>query len=331
VIVHDGAAPATVRRGEFHPFAGARARIRAVPYPGFDPPGGDPWRGTYRRPGEVLAAAGPRSVEAWTDALAHGPAGKVLVGPVPGAEPVYGSAAAAVEAARRLGRAVVLVETADRADAETALGEIAPGPDLARVAVWSGTLSPEAFWQAFARGARPAGVALPWIPGWTGEEDFLDGFFARAVGAGAAFAAGFVLSGDGPSRAAVHADFAARHPERADAFFDAVHHRDWHDGTREARGRFLDAAARARIPSRVPFVLGKGDFEANARLADAFESEAETGEEPRASALRAAARRIEDFGRDVAALDREGNLRVLWPADSPEARLARAVLAERPR
>ena len=322
MIVYEGTAPAAVRRGEFHPFAGARGRVRALPYPGYDAPGGDPWRGTYRRPVEIATAAGPSSPDAWSDAFARAAAGRILVGPAAPAEPVYGAAAAAVEAARRLGRASVLVETADRAT-----NEIAAGPDLARVVVWDGTLAADEFWERFAGGARPSGVALPWIPGWTGEEDFLAAFFGAAAGSGAAFAAGFPLSGDGASRAAIHGDFAARHPDRADAFFDAVHHRDWDRGTDEARSRFRALAARAGIPARIPPLVGRRDFEANARLADAFESEAEAGEEPRASALLAAARRVEDFDRDVADLEREGNLRILWPPGSPEARLARAVLA----
>jgi hypothetical protein len=168
---------------------------------------------------------------------------------------------------------------------------------------------------------------LPLVPGWTGEEDFLGEFFERAAESEASFAAGFSLSGDGPSRAAIHADFAERHPGRADAFFDAIHHRDWDAGSRESAARFRAAATSAGLPDRVPLLVGAGDAEANARLIDAFEEEARNGEEPRASALLAAARRVEDLGRDVADLEREGNLRILWPPDSPEAKVARAVLA----
>ncbi|HET9795915.1 MAG TPA: hypothetical protein VFS34_15785 [Thermoanaerobaculia bacterium] len=321
MIVYEGTTPPSVRRGEFHPFPGARARIRALPYPAFEPAGADPWRGAYRRGADAVVAAAAGSPDLWEEALRHAPAGKILVGPVPPAELVYGAAGAAVAAARRLGRAVVLVETARREP-----DGIPSGADLARVAVWDGACSSAEFWRAFGGGA-PAGVAVPWIPGWTGEEEFLEAFFARARDAGARFAVGFPLAGDGPSRAAIHADFAERHPGRADAFFDAIHHRDWDAGTRETAARFVEAAGRAGVPVRVPFLLGGSEFEANVRLIDAFEEEARTGDEPRASALLAAARRVEDFGRDVADLEREGNLRILWPPDSPEARLARAVLA----
>ena len=322
MIVHEEGAPAVVRRGEFHPFPGARARVRAIPYPGFDPPGGDPWRGAYRRGGDATAAAGPGSPEPWLDALGHAPPGKILVGPVAPADSVYGSAAAAVAAIRRLGRAALLIETADRPE-----DGVSAGPDLARVVVWDGAMAERDFWRSFARGAAPAGVAVPWIPGWTGEAAFLDAFFSGARAAGAAFAAGFPLAGDGPSRAAIHADYARWRPSDADAFFDAIHHRDWQAGTREARRRFAAAAERSGVPARVPLLVGAAEFEANARLAGAFESAAEEEEEPRASALRAAARRVEDFPRDVAGLEREGNLRILWAPDSAEARIARSVLA----
>ncbi len=329
MIVYEGHAPPTVRRGEFYPFPGARARIRALPYPAFEPPGGDPWRGTYRRRTEASVAAAERSIDHWEEALRPAPPGKVLVGPVAPAEPVYGAAAAAVEAARRLGRAVVLVETAERGAGASGVPPdgIAPGPDLARVVLWDGTLPAGAFWKAFGGGSRPAGVALPAIPGWTGEEAFLAGFFARARDAGAAFAAAYALAGDGPSRAAIHADFSQLDPARSDAFFDAIHHRDFEEGTRDAAERFVEAAARAGVPARVPLLFGRTDIEANLRVIDAFEEEARAGGEPRASALLAAARRVEDLGRDVADLEREGNLRLLWRPDSPEARLARAVLA----
>jgi hypothetical protein len=325
VIVYEGTSPPTVRRGEFHPFAGARARIRALPYAAFEPPGGDPWRGAYRRESDASVAPAEASPAAWEEALRSAPAGKVLVGAVPPAEAVYAAAGAAAAAARRLGRAVVFVETAG--------GErdgVPPGPDLARVTLWNGRLSPDGFWRAFANGAGE-GVGIPWIPGWTGEEDFLAEFFSRARNAGASFAVGFALAGDGASRAAIHADFAERDPARADGFFDAIHHRDWEAGTREAAARFEAAAARAGLAARVPLLLGGGDFAASARLVDAFEEEARAAGEPRSSALLAAARRVEDLGRDVSELEREGNLRVLWPPDSLEGRFARSVLARTPR
>jgi len=190
VIVYEGTAPPTIRRGEFLPLPGARARIRALPYPAFEPAGGDPWRGSYRRKEETSVAPAPRAPDAWEESLRNAPPGKVLVGPVPPAEIVYGAAAAAVAAARRLGRPAILFETAPRER-----DEIPEGRDLARVVGWDGTLSSEEFWRAFRAGSL-AGVALPLIPCWTGEEDFLREFFERAAQTEAAFAAGFALSGD---------------------------------------------------------------------------------------------------------------------------------------
>ena len=49
------------------------------------------------------------------------------------------------------------------------------------------------------------------------------------------FAVAFEVSLDGYSRSAIHADFSSFFPERADSYFDDLHHRD---GSREvAAGR----------------------------------------------------------------------------------------------
>ncbi len=320
MIVYDGPGPAAVRRGEFHPFNGARSRTRAIPYPGFDD-GPDPWRGQYRRPAEVESRPGPPGSAAWKEALANAPPGRVLVGPMTEAEPVYGAGTAAIEAAEALGHAVVAIEAAGIAGPFSFAGSA-----VARVVVWEPDRDAEKLWTSFgSRGGR-AGVALPLIPGWTGEETFLARFFSAAAAHGARFVVPFPVSGDGGSRAAIHADFARIHPGDADAFFDAIHHRDWEEGMRRARERFAAVAVRARLPTRVPALAGRADFAANARLIEIFETEAERVEEPRASRLLAAARRLEDFGRDVAEIAREGNLRLLWAPDSPEGRTAAASL-----
>jgi len=320
MIVYAGPGAAVARRGEFHPFPGARSRTRLIPYSGLDAVP-DPWRGLYRRPPELTASAGPSDPGAWREALAHAPAGKLLLGPVGPAEAIYGAGEGALAAAAERGRAVVAIETME----DPGWRPVA-GPSFARVVVWEPDPEPERFWRAFASRGGEAGIALPLIPGWTGEARFLERFLSAAAVHGARFVAPFSIAGDGASRAAVHADFARLHPESADAFFDAVHHREWESGARGARETFHEAAAAAGMPARVPFLAGRSDFPANARLIDAFETEAERAEEPRASRLLAAARRLEDLGRDVAGIAREGNLRLLWPSDSPEARAAERVL-----
>ena len=311
MIVYEGAPGPTVRRGEVAPFPGARSRTRAVPYAGFDGDGADPWKARYRRErGVVPVAAGPRDVSAWAEALAAAPAGRVLVGTAAPAEPVYTASGAAVAAARALGRGVVLVEAPE---SET---EAEPGPDLARVVVWS---ADPGFWEAFARRRSPAGVAVPLIPDWTASDEGVEAILASARAAGAAFLVSFELdAGDGATRAAIHADFAALRPDAADAFFDAIHHRPWTGAVRRGRERFRAG----RLPWRVPAVAGTSDFAGNVRLVEAFESAADSEDEPLASRFLAAARRIEDLGRDVEDVARRGNLRLLWPADSPERQIA---------
>jgi len=320
MIVYGGAAPASVRRGEFHPFPGARSRCRAIPYPGFEIDGADPWKGTYARAEEIDAGVGPPDPALWREAIVHAGPGKVLVGTAAPAEEVYGTAAAAIAAARDLGRSVIVVEAVD---ART----FAPATDdLARVVLW--TAGP-GFWTGFSSRKEPSGVALPLIPGWTGSESFLEEWLDEARAAGARFAVPFELAGEGASRAAIHADFARLHPPEADDFFDAIHHRDWETGVREARAFFRRAAAAVGIPGRVPAIAGSAEFAGNARLIEAFEVAAETAEEPGASRFLAAARRVEDFGRDIEEVARGGNLRLLWPLESPEARIAAELLSVR--
>jgi len=320
MIVYAGAAPASVRRGEFHPFPGARSRCRAIPYPGFEMDGSDPWRGTYAHVEEIDAGVGPPDPARWREAILRAGPGKVLVGTAAPAEEVYGTAGAAVAAARGLGRSVILVEVVD------ARTSAPPGNDLARVVLWAA--GPD-FWTRFTGRTEPSGVALPLIPGWTGSEAFLGEWLDAARAAGARFAAPFELAGDGATRAAIHADFARLHPGEADGFFDAIHHRDWETGVREARERFRRAASAVGIPARAPAIAGGAEFGGNARLIEAFELAAETAEEPGASRFLAAARRVEDFGRDIEEVARDGNLRLLWPPESPEARIAGELLSVR--
>jgi hypothetical protein len=294
-----------------------------VPYPGFEAAGADPWTGRYRRDDEIVTTAGPSEIDAWSEGLLHVSPGKILVGTIAESESVYGAGAAAVEAARRRGHAIVWIETAAAEG-----GAVPAGGDLARVVLWDPALEPTPFWEAFERRPPPSGVALPLIPGWTAEEEFLTGFFASALAARAMFAVPFEISADGPSRAAIHSDFARLHPDSADSFFHAIHHKDWDSGVAKARDRFRALSQSTELSSRVPTIFGRSDFEANVRVVDALEREADAADEPLASRLLAAARRLEDLGRDLTEIGREGNIRLLWPSDSFEGRVAAGVLAK---
>ena len=314
--------PAAVRRGEFAPFPGVRSRIRLIPYADLALPGADPWRGGYRKAAEEdEIVAGPGSAEPWEEALAGAPAGCVLVGPVAECEPVYGAAGAALKAAGASGRGAVLV------DVLCDPGALPAGPDVVRVTVWRGDEGEKFFERAVeSRGEGKAGVALPLIPGWTAEPGFLRDFLARARSAGADFAAAFEVEADGRSRAAMHADFAARFPDRSDAYFDVLHHRDGRPEIARARQVFAEEAGASGLSVRVPLPRGRADFEANLRAREALESEADRIGDPGASALRSASRRIEDFGRDLGELAREGNVRILLPPESREWALVEEAL-----
>jgi hypothetical protein len=76
--------------------------------------------------------------------------------------------------------------------------------------------------------------------------------------------------------------------------------------------------------------VGRAEFSGNSRLIEAIEIAAETAGEPRASGLLAAARRLEDLGRDVEEIARDGNLRLLFTPDSPEGRIAGELFSLRP-
>jgi hypothetical protein len=315
--------PAAVRRGEFAPFPGVRSRIRMVPYAGLDLSGADPWKGGYRRAAEEIeVAAGPDSAESWEETLFAVPPGSVLIGPIAACEKVYGAGAAAIEAARHSGRGSVVVDSF--CDARDLPG----GPDVVFLAVWRAGEEARLWDRLEARGEGKAGVALPLIPGWTAEPEFLRSFLARVRAARLDFAAPFEIALDGYSRSAIHADFSSRFPERSDAYFDELHHRDWSDELARARLGFAEEARAAGVPARVPLPRGRRDFEANLRAREALDAEADRSSEPEASVLRSAARRIEDFGRDLAELARQGNSRLLVSPGTREWRVVEEAIGE---
>lgn len=323
MIVFENAGGAPCRRGEYAPLRGVSGRVRAIPYAGHEPAGADPWSGSYRAMGqEGRIGVASDSPAAWAEALRTAPAGTILLGPVPEAEAVYGAAAAAIEAAGSLGRGVVVIDAAVPLSA----CDIARR-DLVAVAVWR-CGEEERLWRgASARqGGLRLGVALPLLPGWTAEASFIGEFLRRCRDEGFDFAVPMEIEGDGPSRAAVHGDFSRLFPDRGMSYFDRIHHGDWPGAVREAKRRFEETAAALGVLTRVPRPRGAADFESNLRAIEGLEQEADQSDEPRASRLRRAVRLIEDLGRDLDALAREGNGRLLFPPDSPEWRLIELAL-----
>ncbi len=316
MMIQFSSGPAVVRRGELASFPGVRSRTRAVPFAGLELPGADPWKGGYRKaPAAIDVSPGPASVEIWEETLAGAPAGCVLVGPVADCESVYGSAAAALRAVSSAGRGAVVVDAFCEAEA------LPSGEEFVWVSVWRDR--DDEFWKRaeVARSRGRSGVALPLIPGWTTESAFLRDFLDRGRDAGVEFATVFELPLDGASRAAVHSDFAAAFPDLADSYFDELHHRDGSGSVERGRAAFAVLAGAAGISSRVPLPRGRRDFEANLRARELLESEADRLGEPVASLLRSASRRIEDFGKDLSELARQGNGRLLFPPESREWRL----------
>ncbi len=90
---------------------------------------------------------------------------------------------------------------------------------------------------------------------------------------------------------------------------------------------FRELAREAGLSDRAPIPRGRGDLEANLRAREALESEADRLGEPKASLLRSAARRIEDFGRDLGELARQGNSRLLFSPESLEWRIVERALS----
>ena len=316
------AGSAAVRRREFAPFPGVRSRTRAIPYSGLELPGADPWKASYRTAAEDLeVSAGPDSVDRWAESLAGAPAGGVLVGPVAGCEPVYRSASSAILAVKSSGKGAVVVDALCDPRA-LPVG----GSELVWVAVWRA--GDDGLWKraAAARDNGPSGVALPLIPGWTDEAEFLATFVRLARASGVDFATAFELSLDGASRAAIHSDYSSSFPDRADAYFDELHHRETAARVENGRVGFARRLEDAGIPVRVPMPRGSRDFEANVRACEALEAEADRVGEPSASDLRAAARRIEDFARDLTDLAKHGNGRLLFSSESREWRIIEGAL-----
>jgi hypothetical protein len=302
---------ALIKGGETD-LAGRRVAARAVPYAGeagppafrFDPVD----RVLLLRDPEGRVEAGPADSETWRQAIARAPAGPILVGPGNPVESVRGSARGAAEGARAAGRAVYLL------DPET---EALPGePGGCFVALFCG-IPDEGLLRRLEAAARrmPAGLLLPVIPGWTGQERLLEETARRCAEAGAAFLAGLTLSGDGDSRRRVVAARALLAPESEEEFFGRVHHGDWEGDSARALACLRGAAAARGLSSRPPRPRGDAEPPPNAAASALLEeqAEAEAANEHRAALLRAAVRWIDERGRDLKPIVAEGNFRKIFP------------------
>jgi len=325
MILYEQGAAAAVKFAE-QELAGRRIVARAFPYEGdlgrsvhrFDPV-----ERVFSR-GEATGAilAGPFDPEVWEEALSNGPPGAVLIGPGGEAEGVRGSYRAAAEGAARSGRAVYLD------DPEPEGLPDAPSPAFVAVFV----LLPDrraALERLAAVASRgfAAGGLLPLISGWTDTAEWIDAAVSDAASAGACFLAPLGPAADGTARRRIVEARAEVEPDAADDFFDIVHH-----GGSFAVGdsvRTLLAAACRRANLSVFPTRAQGALEpaANAAAAARLEERAaETGDEYRASLLHAAARWIDEVGRDLSLIARDGNFRKVFPFGPELARETEEIL-----
>ena len=314
MIVFEACPAPSVRGGELE-VAGRRVSMRAFPYQGevgepryrFDPADGRVF--VRKRDGRVTV--GPEEVEAWRAALRRPPGGAALVGPCHAAEEIRGSFLAAAEGARAAGRGVYLL------DPETAGLPAMPGSVFVALFVWS---PGREAWALDALGACrergfPSGILLPVVPGWTGEHGFLGPILGQVRAAGAQFLAPFLLGDDGETRSRIVAMRSEIEPSATDRFFEQIHHGDWASAAREGQRRVRQAAARCGLASIPPRPVGLAEAPQNAAAAARLEEKAQEAEdnEHRASLLHAAARWIDEAGRGLEAVVREGNFGKVFP------------------
>jgi hypothetical protein len=311
VIEYENAGPA-VRPREAE-VAGRRIAAHAVPYSGevgppayrFDPVE----RRFFERSPSGRVAVGPAEPEAWARGFAKCPGGPVVVGPGAAVETIRGAAAAAARAAAAAGRPVYLLDP-------TAFPDPA-GSGYVALFAWSPVpLSDSTPGIAAARAAGlQAGGLLPIVPGWTDSADFLEAYLDGMAGAGATFAAPVAVTADGESRRVLVEARSAADSAAAEHFFERAHHSDWGAAHAAAVIRFRAEAARRGLATVPPRPLGAGEPPGNSAAAARLEERAlEAGEdEHRAALLYAAARWIDESGRDLALVVREGNFRKVFP------------------
>ena len=310
--------------------AGRRVAAHAAPYGGevgspafrFDPL----QRRLVVRRGSGRVTVGPAAPEAWAHAFSRCPAGPVLVGPGSPAEEVRGAGLAAAEGAVLAGRGVYLL------DPDPAGVPSARGSSFTAIVCWSpgGDDVLERLAPLLAAGV-PAGALLPIIPGWTDESRFLKQWWARVEDAGALFAAAISATGDGDERRLLVEARARVDPASADSFFEKAHHSDWPSAVREGIRLFRAEAARRGLPAIPPRPIGAGEPPGNSAAAGWLEERAVTVEEDehRAALLHGAARWIDEAGRDLGPVVREGNFGKVFPFGALTAEAEAAFRVER--
>ncbi len=326
MIVYEEAGLPAIRAGEFE-VAGRRVAVRAFPYAGevgarrfeFDPVE----RRFFTRKLDGTVRVGPQEAEAWRAALARSPAGPALVGPGDAVEEIRGAYRAAAEGARLSGRAVYLL------DPEPAGLPVEPGSVfVALFCLFPGEQPPTAAVSAAIAQGIPAGFLLPLLPGWTSEQRPLEDAVGQAEAARARFLAPILPDSDGQARRLIVEARGHVEPASAEQFFERVHHSDWAAELPDALRLLRDACARAGLACLPPRPVGLSEPLGNAAAAGRLEEKAQAAarDEHRTSLLHAAARWIDESGRDLARIAREGNFRKVFPFGPDLAREAEEAL-----
>ena len=310
--------------------AGRRLAGRLLPY-GFEAGGGPRFDPVERRfvlgSAQPSVHAGPFREDAWIQALARVPGGPVLVGPSSPAESVWGAYRAAVAAALSAGRPVYLL------DPDPA--ELPPGASGSVVALCSWRPGRHAAAFPGLEAARDAGLAaaavFPLLPGWTAEDEALEALANAAGRGGASALSALVPLGDGEGRRAIVEARAGVEPEAVDRFFEVIHHGDWPGRLASRLSAARSAAQRRGLAVLPPRPAGRGVPPGNAAAAALLEERAELGDpgEHRAALLYAAVRWIDESGRDLAAVAREGNFPRIFPFGGEIGEAASAALLAR--
>ncbi len=329
MIVFESAGAPLVRAGEAL-VAGRRLAGRLMPYGSeaaearsrFDP--------VERRfvPGrsEGVVVPGPWRPDAWMAAISRLPAGPVLIGPGCEAESVRGAYRAASEAAIEAGRAAYLLDPIAEGIPNAAEGS------AVALCMWCPGPPSRAFpaLRAAADAGLTAAALYPFLPGWTGEPEIVEALADAARRGGAASLSAIAPALDGEGRRAIVEARAAEDPAAGDALFAVVHHGGWSEriGDRIAAARrIVEQAGLGHLPPRP---TGRGERAANAAAAARLEELADRleADEHRAALLHGAVRWIDEAGRDLAAVSREGNFRRVFPFGDEAAVAAEKALRE---
>jgi hypothetical protein len=148
--------------------------------------------------------------------------------------------------------------------------------------------------------------------------------------AGAQAVTALAPADDGEGRRAIVEARDSFQPQGGDTFFELVHHGDWPSRLPGQIALLRAAAAKRGLAWLPPRPSGRGQPPGNAAAAARLEVLAEQPDvgEHRIARLHAAVRWIDESVRDLALVEREGNLRRIFPFGDEIANEAAATLRE---